>query len=127
MKYDPEEAPDSVAWLALDEDLRIGLIESHHREQGIVMPSVTAHAAFHSVVENQLAEGLDPVVQVMGRLKKEGLSRHESVHAVASILAEFLYESMKTGGSYSGYSQERYADALARLTAASWRRNNRLP
>ena len=72
--------PDPSAWLVLDEQERIQLAEAHHRAAHIKLPNVKAHACFHPIVENQIAEGLESVVRAMARLMNEGLSRHEALH-----------------------------------------------
>src|SRR4051794_5475721 len=92
--YDPDIAPDPTAWLALDEQELIQLAEAHHRAARIKLPNVQAHAALHAIVENQLAEGLESVVRAMARLGTEGLSRHDALHAIGSVVAEHLFETM---------------------------------
>lgn len=57
--YDPNVAPDPQQWLELDEQLRIVLAERHHRSQRVKLPNMKAHAIFHAVIENQIAEGLE--------------------------------------------------------------------
>ena len=82
-RYDPGVAPDPAEWLALDEQERIELAEAHHRAARIELPNAKVHAVFHTIVENQIAGGLESVVRAMARLQHEGLSRHD-----ARILAE---------------------------------------
>jgi hypothetical protein len=120
--YDPDIAPDPTIWLALDEQERIQLAEAHHRMARIKLPSVETHALFHTIVENQIAEGLDCVVRAMARLMKEGLSRHDALHAIGSVIAEHLFEAMdsKSNGDPSTM-QTRYNAAVERLTANEWR------
>jgi len=123
-RYDPEVAPDPKLWLALDEQERIQLAEAHHRKTGTELPSLQAHAVFHAIVENQLAEGLEPVRRAIIRLMREGLTRHDAVHAIASVLAEYLFEVANAKVEHSAsVSQARYNAALERLTASSWHRN----
>jgi hypothetical protein len=88
--YDPEVPPNPAEWLALDEQLRIHLAEEYHRSAREKLPNSTAHAGFHAVVENQIAEELEPVVRAMARLMKQGLSRHEALHAVGSCVADHV-------------------------------------
>jgi hypothetical protein len=45
-RYDPDQTPNPEEWLALDEQLRIGLVESYHRRARVELPNVTIHAAF---------------------------------------------------------------------------------
>ena len=68
---------------------RIDLVEAGHRAARIKLQNVTAHAALHTVVENQTAMNLEPVVLAMCRLTKEWLTRHDAVHAIGSVVAMF--------------------------------------
>lgn len=83
--YDPEVVPEAREWLALDEPQRIDLAEDYHRAARIKLPNPTLHAVFHAIVENQIAEVLEPMVDAMARLMKDGLSRHEALHAIGSV------------------------------------------
>ena len=97
--YNPESAPEPAPWLELDEQERIVL--------------VAAHAAFHTAVENQIAMDLEPVVRAMHRLTKEGLTRHDAIHAIGSVLAEHLFDILSTGQSDDAdASQARYLHNL---------------
>jgi len=120
--YDPNKAPDPREWLALDEQLRIDLAREFHRAAGIELHNVTAHAAFHAIVENQLAMQHPPVVRSMERLRKEGLSRHDCVHAIGSVLARHLHDLITTASLEApSTAQARYDAAVERLSAAGWR------
>jgi hypothetical protein len=121
--YDPEVPPNPTEWLALDEQLRIGLAERYHRNAREKVPNVKAHAAFHAIVENQIAEGLEPVTRAMERLMKQGLSRHDAVHAVGSVVADHFFEAMNTKDKdFGSTAQARYDAAVERLTAQEWKR-----
>jgi hypothetical protein len=121
--YDPEIAPDPAIWLALDEQERIRLAEAHHRAARVKLPNVEVHAIFHAMVENQIAERLEPVLRAMARLMKEGLSRHDALHAIASIVAEHLFEGMNTDPKDDPDTiRARYNAAVERLTAKDWLR-----
>jgi hypothetical protein len=117
--YDPEQKPHASDWLALDEQARIDLAYQFHKKARIKMPSVKTHAAFHAVVENQIAESIEPVVRAMSRLQREGLSRHDALHAVATVMAEHLHEVMTTENG-SSIANESYFAAVERLTAQGW-------
>ena len=120
--YDPEVQPDPTEWLALDEQERIQLAEAHHRAARIKLPNAKVHAVFHAIVENQIAEGLEPVVRAMARLANEGLSRHDAIHAIGSVCAEHLFEAMKSEDQdVASTAQARYNAAVERLTAKLWR------
>ncbi|SIT37903.1 conserved hypothetical protein [Paraburkholderia piptadeniae] len=58
----------------------------------------------------------------MHRLAKEGLMRHDAIHAIASVVAEHVFDALNTGQSDDAdVSQARYLAAVERLTAATWR------
>jgi hypothetical protein len=121
-RYDPDAAPDPAEWLALDEEERIQLAEAHHRAARINLPNAKVHAVFHSIVENQIAGGLESVVRAMTRLQHEGLSRHDALHAIGAVCAALLFEAMKSKRQDgTDAAQARYDSAVERLTARSWR------
>jgi len=121
--YKPERAPEPESWLRFDEQERIVLVETWHRGARIKLPNVRLHAALHVIVENQIALNLDPVVRAMHRLRNEGLTRHDAIHAIGSVVAEHLFGVLKTNqDDDAAAAQARYCAAVERLTAASWRR-----
>lgn len=114
--YDPDTAPDPKVWLELDEGERLLLVSDYHEQAGEELPNVQMHAAIHVVVENQLAEAYLPAVEALARLRRDGLSRHDAVHAIGSVVAEHLWTQTQGGGPGMVYEQ-----ALRTLTAQSWR------
>lgn len=122
-RYDPDVQPEPSEWLALDEQERIRLAEAHHRAARIKLPNVKAHACFHVIVENQIADQLEPVVRAMARLMKDGLSRHDAVHAIGSVVADHVFEVMHAEDeNFANTARVRYDAAVERLTAKEWRR-----
>lgn len=120
--YDPDNAPDPHEWLALDEQLRIGLAEKFHRVARVELPNVKAHAAFHAIIENQIAMQHPPVLRAMERLAKQGLSRHDCLHAIGWVLAKHFHELITTdSGAPPAAVQARFDAAVERLTASGWR------
>ncbi len=120
-RYDPENAPIPDEWLALDEGERIYVVEQFHRDAGVQVPNLLAHATFHVVVENQLALPNQVLVRdTLQRLIGEGLSRHDAVHAIASVLAVRVHELLQPTASAAG-SEAKYHAKLRRLTANRWR------
>jgi hypothetical protein len=118
--YNPDKSPTPTDWLATDEGDRIELVAAFHRRMKVKLPSAQLHAVIHVVVENQLALGEEIVVNTLSRLQGEGLSRHDALHAIGSVLAENLYELMQEGeASTAPYRQ--YLERLQKLTAKSWR------
>lgn len=120
--YDPEHAPDPREWLALDEHERIRLAKNYHTAARIKAPNAEAHALFHAVVENQIAEGYGPTCRTLDRLQKEGLTRHDAIHAIGSAIAEFTYDSLHGKGISSVDDAQRELNArIEALSANSWR------
>ncbi|MEX3968103.1 hypothetical protein AB4Y42_38960 [Paraburkholderia sp. EG286B] len=120
--YNPERESEPESWLNLDEQERIALVETWHRAARIKLPNARLHATLHVIVENQLALRLDPVVRAMHRLRKEGLTRHDAIHAIGSVVAEHLFDILKANqDDGAAASQARYYAAVERLTAAAWR------
>lgn len=118
--YDPLKAPDPEAWEATDEGERIILVLDYHREAGDEPPNEQLHAAMHVTVENQVALGDEiPVRATLERLMREGLDRHDAVHAIATVFAEHMHELL-TGGEPEPDHNEAYYANLKRLTAARW-------
>jgi hypothetical protein len=117
-RYDPLKSPDREEWLALDEQERIDLVEKYHRRKRIPMPSVKGHAAFHVMVENQIAMGEKlPVKRKLRQLMDEGLDRHDAIHAIASVLSRQFYHASKR---QSSDPSKAYYAALEDLTAEIW-------
>ena len=119
--YDADREPDPNAWLGLDEDMKIDLVVEYHRRHRPRTPRVRLHATFHTIVENQLAANEPIVVETIKRLRTEGLSRHDAVHAICSVLAAQVYHVLKHEQPDTGKDpNEAYAAELRQLTAESW-------
>ncbi len=122
-RYDPDNPPDPEQWLDLDEQERLMLVEKHHRDARIKMPQRARrlHAVIHTVVENQLAaEDQDIVRDALLRLMEEGLTRHDAVHAIGSVLASHIYQVVKEEDTPIA-DHAAYYEALKALTAEKWR------
>ena len=118
--YDPDKPIDPEEWTALDEDERQYLVEQYHRKKRIRMPNVQMHAMFHVVVENQIALGDDiPARKTLERLMREGLSRHDAVHAIASVMASHIFNLVKHAATSKDPNADYYRQ-LEALTAAGW-------
>lgn len=119
--YDPHVCPVAEEWLLLDEQDRMSQAEKYHKKRGIRLPNAKVHATFHVIVENQIAEGLAPVVRAMDRLVRQGLDRHDAVHAIGWVLTQHLYEQMNAEKpDDKDVVNARYAAAVERLTAEDW-------
>ena len=122
-RYDPEVAPDTRKWLALDEGERVLLVEEYHRDARISLPrrARRLHATIHAIVENQLAlEDQTMVRATLQRLTEAGLTRHEAIHAVGSVLAEHINDLLHAQ-SLPAEGHAPYYAALQQLTVEKWR------
>lgn len=119
--YDPDIAPDPGEWLALPDSERIRLAQNYHVAARVKAPSIKFHALMHVSVENQIASGYGPSKKAVARLKLEGLSRHEAIHAIASVIVQFIFELKRgqTSEQQSSY-QSRMGVAIGQLHAKQW-------
>jgi hypothetical protein len=115
------KAPDPEIWLELDESARIDLVRDYYRRtRAPVGQNAKVHAMAHVNVENQIAMGDVTVVPAtLNRLMREGLDRHDAIHAVASILMGIF--DVMTEKDNGGDINAKNGRELATLTAASWR------
>lgn len=120
-KYDPDHAPNPQGWLAADEMELIGLVERWHQDARIRTPNLGAHAALHVMVENQAAlAGRTPVAAAIKRLMKQGLGRHDAIHAVASVLLSHMNTAAATS---TPVSKDAYFAEVRALTVEGWYRD----
>jgi hypothetical protein len=118
--YDPDKSPDAKHWLASDDGERITLVSDYHRRKRISMPAPDLHAVIHVVVENQLALGDAVVVATLERLVADGLSRHDAIHAIGSVLAEYLYELLRDSPGTENAIYPVYLERLKKFSAKAW-------
>jgi hypothetical protein len=120
--YDPLKLPKPEEWQSMDEQERLELVESFHRRARIQLPNAKVHAVIHVIVENQIALGDEtPVRRTVQRLMSEGLDRHESIHAVGSVLIGHLSDLLGRPEAETDVDPNRpYYAALAQLTAKGW-------
>ncbi len=120
--YDPLKPPDPEEWRSLDEQERIQLVENFHRRARTRLPNAKMHAVIHAIVENQIALGDEtPVERTVQRLMSEGLDRHDSIHAVSSVLIHHITDLLGQPVAESGAERNRpYYAALEQLTAKRW-------
>ena len=117
--YDALNAPDPDDWQSMDEHERIMLVTEYHRQAGVELPNEQAHAVVHVIVENQITLGDETSAPAtLERLMREGLDRHEAIHAVASVLVDYM-QALRRGDA-APEATERYNEELEKLTAAEW-------
>jgi hypothetical protein len=119
--YDPDASPVPATWLHTDEGDRIEMVSAYHRRKNVTLPNAKLHALIHVVVENQIALGEEIVIETLARLQREGLGRHDALHAIGSVLAESLYELMQEDRESADKPYRMYLQRLQKLTASSWR------
>lgn len=119
--YNPDIAPNPGEWLALSELERVRLAQNHHLSAEMKGPGVKAHAAMHVVVENQIASGYGPSQKAVIRLQSQGRSRHDAIHAIAAVVAQFIFElnQGQTPQQQASY-QSRMGAAIGQLHATQW-------
>ena len=118
--YTPDEAPVAREWLALDEMERLRLVIAYHDREQIRVANARLHAAIHTVVETQVAIGEQVVVDTMARLRRDGLGRHDAIHAVGSVLVERLLAAMQQKATPASLASA-YLEDLKALTAEAWK------
>jgi len=120
-KYHASQTPGSDEWLELDESTRIDLVQHHHKTAGIDFQkgAEELHAMIHVVVENQIAMGIDAVSAAISKLLRQGLSRHEAIHAIGAIISEDIFEIVN---SKQEFNKSRYRRRLDKLTAKRWKK-----
>ena len=116
-KYDPDRSPDSAWWSSLDEEEQINLVLDHHLRAGARLPNSKLHAVTHVVVETQVRLGDEtPVASTLVRLIGDGLSRHDAIHAIGTVLAPIIFEILK--GEVRSDPNVVYYQRLRRATDA---------
>ncbi|MCD6344368.1 MAG: DUF1841 family protein [Anaerolineae bacterium] len=98
MREHPEYA---ALWPRLDE-----LADAELEQDGV---DPLLHIMIHTTLENQLAENNPPVTgEVLEALLAQGLSRHEALHRMGSVLVEEIFGVLQEGRPFdaAGYDRE---------------------
>lgn len=119
--YDPLQNPDPAKWQAIDESERIDLVVEYHQDSEDELPNEMVHASIHVAVENQLALGERPVQETLDRLMRQGLDRHDAIHAIGAVLGGFIHELL-CGEQDTAPDMRCYYRRLKKLTAKRWRK-----
>ena len=122
-RYDPMKPLDHEAWKELGETEQFELVERFHKKIRAQTGNARLHATIHVIVENQVALGDEiPVAAAFARLQREGLDRHDAIHAIGSKLIVHMQEvasGLRDGKG--GDINAIYYRELAALTARTWR------
>lgn len=117
--YNPLRPPPIADWTELDESERLDLVLAYHQKHDDDLPNPEAHAVVHVIVENQVVlDDETPVAAVMARLMREGLDRHEAIHAIGFVLMETIHGTIQDDNETDPTSA--YYRELTRLTAERW-------
>jgi anaerobic glycerol-3-phosphate dehydrogenase len=121
--YNPEEPPNPSDWLQLPERERIRVVATFHMVHRFKSSSTKAHAALHTIVENQAATGFGPTVRALSRLQSQGLTRHEALHAIGSVVSGFMFAAMNGAPQTDSHALQSSINArIEALEAESWRK-----
>ena len=116
--YDANTAPDPEVWLATDESLKLAAIEAHHGTLAVDLPNPRLHATMHAIVENQLAANAPAESRAtFERFVAAGVTRHEAVHAIGSVVADALWSVLRRNASVD---RDAMIAALAGLDPSDW-------
>ncbi len=120
-RYDPLVAPDPVEWLETDESDRIVMVEEYHAAAGAELEegAETLHAVIHVIVENRIAMDSEPVPAVLKKLMRQGLDRHDAIHAIGAVVSGEIYDMLKGDGG--SHDPEKYRRRMKKLSAKRWR------
>lgn len=115
--YTATKSPDPDTWLELDESIRLSLIRDYVEEHETELPpeAIDVHASVHMIVENQLALNTEDTVNAYHRLIRQGLSRHNTIHAIGSVVIEELYNQLQ-----DDHPKKSYKNRLRKLSAQKW-------
>ena len=109
---------DVRGWLELDETERLSRVEDAHQRDGSpVGENPRVHAAMHVIVENRLAAKDEPVIAAFERFRIAGVDRHETVHALASVVAQQLFDITAEQRAFTPEDDLAFAD----LDPDDWR------
>jgi hypothetical protein len=103
--------------------IRDTVVKEHAKNPhpGLEREHLRAHLLIHEMVEKQLAENDPPEVgRVLHRLLANGLSRHEAVHAIGTVVAREALAMLKQGRQLD---KEVYVRELQELTVESYRQS----
>lgn len=76
----------------------------------------------HVVVENQLASNVEPVPETIAKLTRQGLDRHEAIHAIGAALSEDVFDLLRDNSQE--FSLQKYSRKLKKLSAKRWSKVN---
>jgi hypothetical protein len=64
--------------------------------------------------------GVDPVPATLSKLIRQGLKRHEAIHAIGAVLSDDIFDLLQS--NKETWHKNRYRKRLDKLTAKRWRK-----
>ena len=117
-QYDPDNGHDADAWTAMDEQDRIDLIKKYHAEEEPHPPAPNPHlhAVFHNIVETQICVD-KRVAEAIDKLTGDGLTRHNAIHAAASIVQKYIQAALSKN---EPVDEDAYVKELEAFDTSAW-------
>ena len=122
MTYNPNIQIDKQQWLEMDEAQRIAIVETFHaqNDEDLEEEAKTLHASFHVIVENQIAQNVTIVEQTIAKLIRQGIDRHEAIHAISAIMSEDILNAAR--GEGEEFTIKKFRKKFEKITAKRWRK-----
>ncbi len=124
-EYNPSNSIDADEWLEVDELMRSELVRKFHRglDEPLSEDSLPGHALIHVIVENQIATNIELVPETIAKLVRQGLDRHEAVHAIGALISAQMFNLAQ--GNIEKFCTVKYKRQLKKLTAKRWLKGKR--
>jgi len=109
----------------MDELDRFALVESYHRNAGISQHEAARNLTRHRRKSGRARRSV-PVRNTLEHQINERIDRHEAIHAVASVLIEFISDVVR--GSSAQFDPKRpVLHRAGRADGESWRKGSGIP
>jgi hypothetical protein len=120
--YNPSIEPNRENWLNASESERLTAVIKFHKssEDDLDEKALTAHSSIHVIVENQLALDVELLAETMEKLLRQGLERHEAIHAIGAVISGDILALLR--GEIAEFSPKKYRRKLEKLTAKRWKK-----
>lgn len=120
--YDPSVQPEKDKWLEASESEKISLVQEFHEmnDNDLDEEALAVHSSLHVIVENQLAMGVELLPETVAKLMRQGLSRHEAIHAIGAIIVDDVFAIVRE--EKARFSPKQYRRKLEKITAKRWRK-----
>lgn len=128
--YDPDNWPHPDWWDRMGMSERIQAVAEYHQAHNGFNGSNTAinehlHAIAHVMVENLLMSGRRSMLRpVLEKLMRQGLTRHQAIHAIASVIFDHVTEELRDGKHCDRMAT--YLAKLEQVDAIAWARRGEI-